>query len=92
MNIPDTISENMYSLLQFDLIPNKLQSYPLQWKPQYPPNLGTITILGISTAVREVLLNNVSQVFKYDTVNKVRIKNVYRTMMKKITTITPNNY
>lgn len=74
MNISDTVTEKMYSLLQFDLTSNKLQTYPLWWNPEYPPNLGSVTVLGIDVAVKQVTINNVSQTFKYDTINKV-IKN-----------------
>lgn len=70
-NISDTVSEKRYSLVQFDLVPNKLQSYPLWWHIEYPPNLGLIAILGIEAPVKVVMINNVSQTFKYDTINKV---------------------
>ncbi|KAK9732122.1 Glycosyl hydrolases family 31 [Popillia japonica] len=69
----NTVSEKRYSLVQFDLVPNKLQSYPLWWHIEYPPNLGLIAILGIEAPVKVVMINNVSQTFKYDTINKYLI-------------------
>lgn len=38
---------------------------------EVPPNLGMVTILGLSRPVTEVMVNNISQAFKFDTVHKV---------------------
>ena len=36
-----------------------------------PPNLGAVTIIGLNEPVSEVLVNNVAQAFRYDTIHKV---------------------
>jgi hypothetical protein len=47
-----------------------LRSENVFWSNENPPNLGAVTILGIGDPVAEVLVNNVAQAFRYDTIHK----------------------
>jgi hypothetical protein len=47
-----------------------LRSENVFWSNENPPNLGALTILGIGDPVAEVLVNNVAQAFRYDTIHK----------------------
>nr|XP_022907549.1 lysosomal alpha-glucosidase-like [Onthophagus taurus] len=69
----NVVEERKYSLLQFQLKTGKLTSEPVWWNEVHPPNLGAVTIMGMFDPVREVMINNVSQRFKYDTIYKYLI-------------------
>ena len=71
--LSDTIEENYYSLLQFDLKPRLLTSNPVSWGYKQVPHLGMITILGVEFHVTQVFVNGISKKFEYDDVFKVRM-------------------
>jgi hypothetical protein len=54
-----------------------LRSENVFWSNENPPNLGAVTILGIGDPVAEVLVNNVAQAFRYDTIHKVKNRVVH---------------
>lgn len=67
----DSYEEQQYSYLEFWLQSGTLRSNVISWESETPPNLGTVTVLGVSVPISEVKVNEISQAFKYDTVFKV---------------------
>jgi hypothetical protein len=59
-----------------------LRSENVFWSNENPPNLGAVTILGIGDPVAEVLVNNVAQAFRYDTIHKVKNRVVHACFFK----------
>jgi hypothetical protein len=57
-------------LVDFWMEKGVLRSENVFWSNENPPNLGAVTILGIGDPVAEVLVNNVAQAFRYDTIHK----------------------
>lgn len=75
----DSYEEKQYSLISFDLEKSTLRSLNLYLGSEVPPNLGSVTVLGILEPVKEVYVNEkLAQSFKYDTVHKVRILKLLR--------------
>ncbi|KAJ8925244.1 hypothetical protein NQ315_001431 [Exocentrus adspersus] len=62
--------EKRYSLVSFELDSNVLRSFIVYLGPDIPPNLGSVTVLGIQKPVTEVMVNDLAQAFKFDTVHK----------------------
>lgn len=48
-----------------------IRSENIFWSSQSPPNLGAVTITGLEESVSEVIVNNIAQAFRYDTIHKV---------------------
>lgn len=69
--VSDSYEEKRYSLLSFELEHNVLRSFIVYWGSEVPPNLGSVTVLGIDKPVTEVTVNGLAQAFKFDTVHKV---------------------
>lgn len=63
--------------MQFNLKPKELQIDPVFWGLNGLPNLGLITVLGVTSPVSEVYVNKVSQAFQYDTIHKVSVLSFY---------------
>lgn len=78
----DSYEEKQYSLISFDLEKNTLRSLNQYLESELPPNLGSVTVLGVQKPVKEVYINGkLAHSFKFDTVHKVRfIKNLYKTL------------
>lgn len=68
--ILDTIEDKLYTLVQFNLQDGTLKSETVQWAGEAPPNLGTITVLGVQNTVSSVTVNDASSTFTYDADNK----------------------
>ncbi|KAL1517514.1 hypothetical protein ABEB36_001270 [Hypothenemus hampei] len=66
----NTIEEKQFSLINFALENSNLRSQIENWAEEYPPNLGSVTVMGIQKAVSEVTVNNVSLPFTFDTIRK----------------------
>jgi lysosomal alpha-glucosidase len=66
----NSYEEKQYSLVDFWMEKGVLRSENVFWSNENPPNLGAVTILGIGDPVAEVLVNNVAQAFRYDTIHK----------------------
>ncbi|KAF7273588.1 lysosomal alpha-glucosidase-like [Rhynchophorus ferrugineus] len=66
----NTIEEKLYSLVRFSLQNNTLRSETVNWLGETPPNLGTVTVLGVQKPVSSVVVNEISLPFKYDTVHQ----------------------
>lgn len=62
----------MYSLFSFEMENNVLRCFSVFLGTEGPPNLGAITVLGVSQPVRKVTVNDVEQGFSFDTLNKVK--------------------
>lgn len=69
----DSYEEKLYSLYSFEMENNVLRCFIVILGPEIPPNLGVITVLGVSQPVRKVIVNDVEQGFSFDTLNKVRV-------------------
>lgn len=70
--ILDAYEEQRYCYIKFELESGTLRSEVVWWEGESPPNLGLVSVLGVAIPVTEVRVNQVSQAFRYDTVNKVR--------------------
>uniref|UniRef100_A0AAR5PG88 P-type domain-containing protein n=1 Tax=Dendroctonus ponderosae TaxID=77166 RepID=A0AAR5PG88_DENPD len=66
----NTIEEKRYSLIDFKLENGILRGESLAWAQEYPPNLGSVTVLGLQQPISQVLVNGQSFTFKFDTVHK----------------------
>ncbi|XP_050301021.1 lysosomal alpha-glucosidase-like [Anthonomus grandis grandis] len=66
----NTIEEKRYTLINFSLENGTLRSENGNWAEEYPPNLGSVIIMGIKQSVSQVDVNTASVPFKYDTVHK----------------------
>lgn len=69
--VSDTVQEKRYSLISFQLENSTLRSDIVNWAEENPPNLGTITVLGVQKPVTQVIVNGVRLAFKFDTLHKV---------------------
>lgn len=58
-------------MIEFSLEDDVLRSTNVFLGSEVPPNLGMVTVLGLSKPVTEVTVNNYSQAFKFDTVHMV---------------------
>ncbi|EEZ99945.2 lysosomal alpha-glucosidase [Tribolium castaneum] len=67
----NSYEEKQYTLIDFWMERGVLRSENIFWSgTENPPNLGAVTIVGITDSVEEVLVNNVAQAFRYDTIHK----------------------
>lgn len=73
----DSYEEKRYSLISFELESNVLRSFIVFLGSEVPPNLGSVTVLGINKPVTEVTVNGLAQAFKFDTVHKVMLYNFF---------------
>lgn len=69
----DAFEENRYCLIEYSLESGTLRSNVVWWIAETPPNISSVVILGVDTPVTDVKVNEISQAFEYDTINKVRI-------------------
>ncbi|XP_066250642.1 lysosomal alpha-glucosidase-like [Euwallacea similis] len=60
------IEEKRYCLINFHVESNTLRSENINWAEEFPPNLGSITILGLQKIASQVNVNGQSASFKYD--------------------------
>lgn len=68
----NSYEEKQFTLIDFWMEKGVLRSENLFWSNnEYPPNLGSVTIVGLDESVSEVLVNGVAQAFQYDTIHKV---------------------
>lgn len=68
----DAYEEKQYTLIDFWMEKGVLRSENIFWSgTESPPNLGAVTIMGVIDSVEEVLVNDVAQAFRYDTIHKV---------------------
>lgn len=63
----------MYSLVKFAMENKVLRIENEHWNDEHPPNLGSVTVLGLEKPVAHVNINGISRNFQFDTVHKVSI-------------------
>ncbi|CAH0546035.1 unnamed protein product [Brassicogethes aeneus] len=65
----NTYKEKRYSLLKFAMEDKVLRIQNDHYREEYPPNLGSITILGLEKPVSHVTINEKAHHFQFDTVH-----------------------